>query len=499
MNSENENFDEGINLNQLLDFIKKIWLKTTLRIVISLFFTLVLFALLYALLPSDRLFTRNIGLKLHKNDATSEFSYPNGKSYVDADLLSQVVLRKVYDDNKLEGRVDFSDFVESFFISDYDAERAKIEAEHRAKLSNKGIKISEIQSLELQYKKNLASLPQTWRSISMKKLYPLKKAEQIKIINEIPAAWFEIYSKLEALPVPVIPSLALIADLEKRQEGSLSALEMSRIYLRQFSQAATRLHQLSDEREIKLRGGETLGDIQNQIAALRGYQFPMLYQYFLMTPALRSRFDLFFIQGQLDTIERRLTNHKVRLEASEKALEIVAPRQTSTGGVVAGNCKADGVENMMMDQSFLPYFAQMVRNEYNNSIRKTVASQLISHKEEIAELEAEKQYYHRLLKGYTTVKSTADAVTVSEFDAMFRRFQKSMAGVSLKLTQLKELLQQNYMAKRNFYTTEGNVIYSKSPLVPPVKLLLGLFALFAIYNAVAVLLDFNKFVSAKQD
>jgi hypothetical protein len=82
---------------------------------------------------------------------------------------------------------------------------------------------------------------------------------------------------------------------------------------------------------------------------------------------------------------------------------------------------------------------------------------------------------------------------------MFRRFQKSMAGVSLKLTQLKELLLQNYMAKRNFYTTEGNVIYSKSPLVPPVKLLLGLFALFAIYNAAALVLDFNKFVSAKQD
>ena len=499
MNSENKNFDEGINLNQLLDFIKKIWLKTTLRGAISFFFMLVLFVLLYVLLPSEQIFTRNIGLELRKSDGVSVFSYPNGKAYVDADLLSQAVLRKVYSDNKLEGRVEFSDFVKSFLVSNLDAERAKLDAEYQAKLSNKGIKISEIQSLELQYKKSLASLPQAWRSISMKKLYPLKKAEQIKIVNEIPAAWFDIYSKLEALPVPTIPSLTLIADLEKRQEGSLSALEMSRLYLRQFTQAADRLQQLSDEREIKLRGGETLGDIQSQIAALRGYQFPMLYQYFLATPALRSRFDLFFIQGQLDTIERRLTNHKVRLAASEKALEIVAPKQTSTGGVAAGSGKTDGVENLMMDQSFLPYFAQMVRNEYNNSIRKNVATQLISHKEEIAELEAEKQYYHRLFKGYTTVKSTADAVTVSEFDAMFRRFQKSMAGVSLKLTQLKELLQQNYMAKRNFYTTEGNVIYSKSPLVPPVKLLLGLFALFAIYNAVAVLLDFNKFVSAKQD
>ena len=499
MEKQTENFDDSISVNQLLDFVKKYWLKTMIRGGVSLFLTLAVFALVYAFLPMNKTFTRNIGLRLKSDVSASTFNYPNGKAFVDADLISQAVLRKVYEMNHLEDRIAFPDFVGSFYISSYDIERTRLDAAYRANLSQKGIKIAEIQSLELRYKEELAKLPNNWRSISMKKLFPLKESEQIKIVNDIPAVWFDLYSQLEMTPAPQIPSVALIADLEKHHEGYLSALEMSRLYLRNFSLVAEHLNQLADTREIKLKTGESLGDIQNQLAALKGHQFPMLYQYFLATPALRSRFDVFFVQGQLDAIERQLTKCTVRHQAAEKALEIILPRETVAGRTPAQSGKMDGAENLTMDNSFLPYFAQMVRNEYNNSIRKQVAGDLIKDKETVAELEAEKQYYLRLVKGYSAAKNASAAVTSAEFDSMFRRFQKSMAGISIKLTQLKELLIQNYSAKRNFYIPEGNVRVQKSALVSPVKLLLGLAALFALYNAVMVLLDFNKFLNVKQD
>lgn len=496
MNSENENFDEGISLSQLLDFTKKNWLKTTLRIVISLFFTLVLFALLYALLPSQKVFTRNIGLKLQKKGET--FIYPSGKDYVDADLISQVVLRKVYEKNNLENRVDFQDFAESFYISDFTLEQAAVEAAYRAGLARKNLQVADIQNLKLQYESDMAKIPRNWRSVSMKKLFPLTKVEQVKIINEVPAVWFEIYSQLESVSLPQIPVLNRIADLKNRHQGTLATLEISRSYILRLSALAADLDKLSDGREIKLKSGESLSELQNQISLLSDYQLPLLYQYFYSTAVLKSRLDHLFIRGRLDALDRELTYNKVQQTSIEKALDVVAPLQSMTGSG-NGRSKAENTGNLQIDNSFLLYLAQMIKNDYTNVIRGKIGSELLENKKVIARLETEKFYHERLEKNYLTQKNAVSNDSIKEFNVLFEQFLKDLASSTLKLSSMRDLLNSDYMANRTFYVSNGSVLFHKSSLVPPVKLLLGLFALFAIYNAAALVLDFNKFVSAKQD
>ena len=95
MNSGNENLEDGFTLNMLLDFVRKVWVKTAVRVAVSFFFALVVFALLYVLLPSEQIFTRDIGLRLQQKANSATFVYPSGKNYVDSDLISQAVLRKL--------------------------------------------------------------------------------------------------------------------------------------------------------------------------------------------------------------------------------------------------------------------------------------------------------------------------------------------------------------------------------------------------------------------
>ena len=496
MNSGNENLEDGFTLNMLLDFVRKVWVKTAVRVAVSFFFALVVFALLYVLLPSEQIFTRDIGLRLQQKANSATFVYPSGKNYVDSDLISQAVLRKVYEKNKLNGRVTFQDFVESFYLSDYTLEQAQVEAAYRAGLSKKNLSVADIQTLKMRYDEDMAKIPRNWRSVSMKKLYPLKRSEQIKIVNEIPAVWFEVYSQLEKITLPQLPSVNSIAELRDRRQGTLATLEISRSYIQRLFATVMELNKLVDGRDIKLKTGESLGELQHQITLLQNYRLPLLYQYFYSSNALKNRFDLLYIRGRLDAIERDLVANAAQQTAAEKALEVVSPRNTALAAA-SGKGKDNSV-NLQLGDSFLPYLTQLVRNDYSNSIRTKIGSELLENKKEIARLETERFFHSRLEKNFLTQKSSTQAENAKEFNSLFEQFQKELASASLKLSNMAELLNNEYMANRIFYVTDGSVKLQKSNLVSPAKLLLGIIALFALYNAVAILLDFNSFFAVEE-
>ena len=98
-------------------------------------FAIVFFVIIavYCFVPRERGYQTSISLTLPFNKG--HYSYPSGKRFSNADLISRPVLRKVYNDLGLEKQVSFEDFSKSFFIAQTSMKKALLDAQFKAKMN----------------------------------------------------------------------------------------------------------------------------------------------------------------------------------------------------------------------------------------------------------------------------------------------------------------------------------------------------------------------------
>ena len=134
-------YTDDLNLKDILAFFKLRFKRLLLRMIITGSIMVLVMILCVLLAPKTSIWTRNIMVLLPKKDNIAR--YPSGKPFSSADLLSNPVLQQVYQRNNLKGRMDFKDFVSSFFMTNSDIKKAILDAEYREKKGKKNITVIE--------------------------------------------------------------------------------------------------------------------------------------------------------------------------------------------------------------------------------------------------------------------------------------------------------------------------------------------------------------------
>ena len=116
----------------LMNFLKQRRNTILLYGIVSLVLAVLLFGIGYTLLPSNKIFTQDIRIMLGEADVETVMQnmknlpptvsksgqmiviYPSGKPFVPADIINPVVLKQVYEKNKLQDMIDFDHFQNLF-------------------------------------------------------------------------------------------------------------------------------------------------------------------------------------------------------------------------------------------------------------------------------------------------------------------------------------------------------------------------------------------------
>ena len=497
MENEQENmqttgeYTSDLSMQDILSFIKLRFRRLLLRALISFVFLILVILLVLAFAPRTSTWSRDILLLLPKNETVS--LYPSGKPFSSSDLLSPPVLQEVYAKNNLKDRIDFSDFTASFFMANSDMKKAQLDAEYREKMNKKNISVIDLQNLEREYQQRLQALTTEQLAISIIPRTTLGRTEIVKILNDIPETWYEIYSKLEAKAFPQIDMTLMQQELIKasKQPGRLILLEKTRVYCNQLLEVCGLLNEMLQGKNLSLSSGEFLGDIQQQLRNILQYQIAIFQQYILMNSAEQGTFDRIFIYSKLQSIEHDLFRIGTKYDGAIEAIKALQQLPLPSVKTAESGKDAASPVTLQLDNSFFSQFADMVRNDVNNKLRASYARKTLEYADERAVLLADKEYFQDLLNAVNDKQNKNIVILRPEqFNTLLKEMFTELFAVGGKVIQFRDKILKEYITSRSFYAPTGNVQYHSEFHFSFFRLVLGLCALWVLVNLVWGVCDF---------
>ena len=500
-----------ISFAEIFAFFRKNAKKLAFFAAGSLILAVLLILIVYCFTPRVRSYQKTISLNLAYKDGA--FCYPSRKKFSSADLISRPVLRKVYNEIGLGKQVPFEDFVRSFFIAQTSMKKAFLDAQFKAKMNVRNINMVQLQQLERDYREALAAVKSSQVIIAMEPDFACNSVLAARILNAIPTAWFDIYSVQEAAHYPTPVPAQQIQGLARSigQEGQLILLEKCRLYCRQMQQLCSFLNEMLQGRNIMLPTGESLGDLQTRLDMLARHQINVLQLYVLEHPEYYGVFDRVFLESRVKNMEFEHLRMQGRYDGVLAAMNTLIADGTGQnagnapasiqdkrfGGSAASASNAAPV-TLQLDAGFFSSIAQLIRNDINSDIRRSLAEKIMSYREELADLEAELKRYQDILdivNGKKNSKSQG-AISKDKFYGLVREMIADLFVLCNKVQQFRTLLLQEEHTSRQFCTQDSEVRAASSAMIPISRVALGILAVWALANCGFV---FFQFQARKKD
>ena len=484
MSSEQaQNLQTEIGFAEIMQFLKMYRGKIFVTGILSILATAVFILAAYFLIPKQSVLMSEITMQLQNGkNMRGQISYPSETPFSANDLLSPAVLRKVYEDNKLAEKIEFKDFCELFNLSQTNIKKAMVLAEFNSKLSKK-LTLVELSKIQDEYNKALQSLPQNIVGISMLPSLKLSKAESVKILNSIPVAWFDIYSKQEAKSFPVIETPQQIKALRAACEtdGHLVFLDKSRLACKNLILACKELDEMMPGQKITLPSGELLADLNNSLDALNNYRINPLLLLTREIKSLQSPFDKIFLQANIIESEKQIKAEQSKLAGTLNALNILMNKKSATAGSTVAGKVDSGSMTMNLDGNFFQELQNLIRRSENNYQKVRYAEQALKLEFQIATLNAEKDYYTTLEKHKADAKNSTQ-LSVDDFKKMEEAMFNELLNVSTKMNAFRDLIFKNQITRSKFFTVNGEVLEFKDFPVPFKRIALGVILLVVLGN-----------------
>lgn len=456
----------------------------------SLVIALLVGAAIFCFCPRTSIYSGNVNILLEKNK--DQYLYPSAKPFSSADLLSRPVLKKVYEDCALQKTVSFGDFQKSFFIAQSNSKLASLDAQYREKLNRKNITLVEIAKLERMYREEAERLQSSQLTIAMVAKFPVGRQQAARIVNAIPQAWYEIYSKLEAQRYPQMDAVSQMQELQKLvgKESQLILLEKSRQFCLSLIKMCDFLNNMLQGKNISLPTGEFLGDIRDRLVSLDRYQISVLRQYVLTHPQYQGAFDRIFLDSSLQNIEFELFLQKTKYEGVLNAINVLnAPLQSRAAGTNTASGETPQM-TLQLDNNVFSSIAELIRKDQTNVLRREYAEQAMISKDACAELEAEKMRCQQLIK--LLGKKTADDASVKPeiFYGQMRNMFNDLFALGNKMTQFRDKIVNEFVSSRQFCAVDKDVRLISEPSFPIFRICVGVFVLWLLLNFTWIFVKF---------
>lgn len=476
---------QNITIGDILAFFRKYWNKIAVFAVISLSVVAVLLLALYFLLPKTDVFNLKISIQLPKHG--NSLVYPNEMPYNANDIISIPVLRSVYNKNKLEKKIDFEDFSQLFYLSGNNMEQAVLAASFRNKLGDKKLSVIELRELEREYDQALQGIDSRFVEISMRNVMNFTALEKAKILNDVPQAWFDIYSVQEAKVMPQFHSEAQIKELRAflPVDGWLITLDKIRKLCSDLQFGCNALNDLVVGQQIALPSGEYLKELQGRVNSLIRHRIGTIMHMVMATPSYHSQFDRIYLTSFIVALDRQINSEKAKYEATVDAINIIHPGNSDLKKSEASIDKNSSV-TMNFDGTFFTSIAQLIRTASSIELREKYANAALEKKSKIAELEEEKNYYMMMLSQLNDVNNRRIVVSKEQLQRVETHMFEELMFLCKKLNEFKIMIMKDYKSNRKFFVSSGEVMRYSEYCISFTRLILGLFVLLFLINAIYV-------------
>ena len=468
---QTEDVRPEVGFGELILFLKKSRKSVVFFAVISSLVVLFLIAAGYVLLPRQTVYSLRLSLQLQKNDR-GKYVYPSEKPFSASDIISTVVLRQVYESNNLSGRVRFEDFSKLFYLSENDKEKAAITALYQSKFAKKNITLAELKVLEEEYERALEKLGHQFVGISMTSTLKLHNREEAtRILQSVPAAWFDIYSKLEAELLPQMESAAQVRELHDRlaADGWLITLDQVRMVCSRLQTGCKELDRMLMGQKVALSTGEVLETLQLRLEDLELHRIRPLLLLVLMNPAYsKNPLNVVFLRSNIMDLERKINEQRAKYDGAVAAINVLS-RNGSAAGEKASSPQTEqsgAPLTMNLDGNFMATLTSLIRSDLSMDLRKRYAAEAFKIKADIAKLEADKVQYEAMLRILEQPKSASGQLTPEQFGKLEKRMFDELILLCGKVNEFRELATKDYLSSRKFFTTTGEVQRISSFQVP---------------------------------
>ena len=142
------------------------------------------------------------------------------------------------------------------------------------------------------------------------------------------------------------------------------------------------------------------------------------------------------------------------------------------------------------DSSFFSELSKLIRSDANRAMNQKLVNAALECGNEVALLEAQKQYYSQMLaalreKGEDAKTAQADSQAfVKLFDATIQ----NMISAARKTTEMKELLMKDYLSTLEFYAPVTMPALVVERLIPTRYMLAGVFGCWVFFNLLVILI-----------
>ena len=490
----------------LMNFLKQRRNAILLYGIVSLVLAVLLFGIGYTLLPSNKIFTQDIRIMLGEADVETVMQnmknlpptvsksgqmiviYPSGKPFVPADIINPVVLKQVYEKNKLQDMIDFDHFQNLFSITNYSEKLAQVRAEFREKLGRRNLTAVDLKRFEDDYNAALAKIDNKFNYVLSMRSAGIPPNLAAKILNEIPATWAAMYRKLEAAKIPLNNFDRDLAQKVKdsRAASYFIAIDQALYYNAQMLELCDQLKALAMNRAIALPDGEYLDDIIDSFRHIQDYQLNLLRQMLLRNPKLHSGLDVAYLTSRLQDIDQKLNEKRAILGNITDSIRMIGEKYTGN----SAKTEMDKGTQVNFDSSFFSELSKLIRSDANRAMNQKLVNAALECGNEVALLEAQKQYYSQMLaalreKGEDAKTAQADSQAfVKLFDATIQ----NMISAARKTTEMKELLMKDYLSTLEFYAPVTMPALVVERLIPTRYMMAGVFGCWVFFNLLVILI-----------
>ena len=488
-----------IDLAGLTSFVRANWLKFVFKGILSLCVVGALLALYAAFAPRSERYT--VEMQVTLESSKGELVYPNDDAFGVHDIVSAPVLNIIWKKYGLDSKgVVFEDFCQWFGIVGYDKERAKIDAEFQGKMTKRNITVTELAAVQREYEERLASLSANRFKLSMSPTSSIDRQTAVKMLNDIPETWFAEYARLKA---PLVPSVAAgetiksyIECVKTNSSRVLELFDTLRLYMEQVSATCDYIRNGLMKGRNACVGKVDLGAYEADLLVLRSEMLSLKYK--VLTEV--SADDLAgYVNARIEDIACEELNIKEKITAANQALEAfgIDNRRVKAAEAAGAEEKGPGAQNpvtVQVDAGFFTDFAAMIRRDANQALVRKYADDLTNLKRQLAYIASRKLYYDQI-KNHEKVSSAGRSPSKDESAAIYKdvySLAEKILSVGEKIVTFRDCCFSIYRTSDQFYTVAAPASYDISFVLPLPRLLLGLIAIWMLYNVMSVVKVWNK-------
>lgn len=432
--------------------------------------------------------------------SASKGEYPNGMKFTTSDIVSPIVLKRVYDRNDLGRFISYQDFSDSIFLMETNKQIQDLENEYRLRLQDKALTPIDRERLEREFTTKKESLSRNQYSVNfasgvtVRRIPPTTVA---RLLGDILAAWASYAREKGALSYQLpIFSAGFLPDVPAGVPDLVVATDLLRNKVTAIISSVDKLSEVPGAGMVRVGPkGQSLAEIRTDLEEVIRLQIePLMSRIRESASGATRASSLRFIEAQQAYYEHRYAEKMARATALKDAYSLYTAEGRGGSESFAKNAQpAENKPETVMPQlteGFLDRLATLSKESADREYRQRIVDQISQSEIDAVPYRVEADYYRELAQRVREAQTISDAsnrVSNEEILVLLRAARGRAAEDLARVNDVYNAISRSLNPANSLFTVGGQARRVTERGIAPLRLaLFGLFLTLATLVAAVV-------------